>query len=93
MNSSFFFRVKNILYYRKLYLRRVLHMKIKETICTEMDERGRVIKRTRTVDIEDWNTDQGYDYGTRFGEYANPRQSSYSRIFEAYDDFRKSQQW
>lgn len=68
-------------------------MKIKETIYTEMDERGRVIKRTRTVDIEDHNTDLGYDYGTRFGDYGNPHQASINRIFEAYHDYRNSQQW
>ena len=68
-------------------------MKIKETICTEIDDRGRVIRRTRTVDIEDSSTEFGYDYATIHGDYENPRRSSISRIFEAYDDYRKSQQW
>ncbi len=67
--------------------------KIKETIYTEIDDEGRVTKRTRTVDIEESNTDFGYDFGTRYGVYGSPRQSSFNRIFEAYDDFRKSQQW
>ena len=68
-------------------------MKIKETICTEIDDNGRVLKRTRTVDIEEYNTDFGYDYGTRYTGCGNPRQSSFGRIFDAYEDFRKSQQW
>ena len=68
-------------------------MKIKETICTEIDERGRVTKSTRTIDIEGPDTDSGYDFGTRYGCYASPRQSSINRIFEAYDDYCKSQQW
>lgn len=68
-------------------------MKIKETICTEIDNRGRVIKRTRTIDIEEPDTDLGYDFGTRYGDYASPQRTSINRIFEAYDDFRKSQQW
>ena len=68
-------------------------MKIKETICTEIDDRGNVTKRTRTIDIEESSTDFGYDYGTRYGEHVNPRRSSINRIFEAYDDYRKSQQW
>ena len=68
-------------------------MKIKETICTEIDDRGRVTKRTRTIDIEESNTDFGYDYGTRYGSHGNPRRSSLNRIFEAYDDYRMSQQW
>lgn len=68
-------------------------MKIKETICTEIDNKGRVTKRTRTIDIEESHTDSGYDFGTRYGGYGSPRQSSITRIFEAYDDYRKSQQW
>ena len=68
-------------------------MKIKETIYTEVDAMGRVTKRTRTVDIEDNNTDFGYDYGTRYCGYGRPREASINRIFEAYDDYRKSQQW
>ena len=68
-------------------------MKIKETICTEIDERGRVIRRTRTVDIDDSNVERGYDYGTRYGEHVTPRHSSLDRIMEAYDEYRRSEQW
>lgn len=68
-------------------------MKIKETICTEMDERGRIVKRTRTVEYEKSNTDFGYDHATRYGEYERPRQTSIHRIMEAYDDYCRSNQW
>lgn len=68
-------------------------MKIKETIYTEVDERGHVVNHTRTVEIDDSDTNQGYDYGTRFGEFGNPRQSSLKRIYEAYEDFYKSREW
>ena len=68
-------------------------MKIKETIYTELDSRGRVIKRTRTIDIDDPYIDRGYDFGTRFCGCGEPQQSSYKRIYEAYRDYRDSQQW
>lgn len=68
-------------------------MKIKETVCTEIDERGRVIKRTRTIDIDETYTDRGYDFGTRYGDTASPRRSSFSRIVEAYEDYRRTEQW
>lgn len=68
-------------------------MKIKETIYTEIDDRGYVVKCTRTVEAVDSFTDRGYDYGTRYGDYGNPRCTSIGRIMEAYDDYRKSQQW
>lgn len=68
-------------------------MKIKETICTEVDNRGRVIKRTRTVEFEKPNTDFGYDYATRYGECERPRQTSFDRIMDAYEDYRRCEQW
>lgn len=68
-------------------------MKIKETIYTEIDDRGYVITSTRTVETVDSFTDRGYDYGTRYGAFGNPRRTSIDRIMEAYDDYRKSQQW
>jgi hypothetical protein len=68
-------------------------MKIKETIYTEIDYRGRVIKRTRTVETYESDTDRGYDYGTTCCGYGSPRQSSFDRIYEAYDDYRKSREW
>ena len=68
-------------------------MKIKETICTEIDGRGRVVRRTRTIDIDESYTDRGYDYGTRYGEPATPRRSSLGRIMEAYEDYRRTEQW
>ncbi len=66
---------------------------VKETICTKYDERGRVIKRTRTVDIEEVSTDFGYDFATRYGECERPRQTSINRIREAYDDYCKCKEW
>lgn len=68
-------------------------MKIKETICTEIDDRGRVIKRTRTIDIDESRTNRGYDYGTMYCGFGSPRQASIDRIMEAYDDYCKSNQW
>lgn len=68
-------------------------MKIKETIYTEIDERGRVIKRTRTIDIDESYTDRGYDFGTRYGEVAGPGRASFGRIMEAYEDYRRTEQW
>lgn len=68
-------------------------MKIKETICTELDERGRVIRRTRTVDVTKSDTDLGYDYGTRYGRPSSPREVSSKRIYEAYEDYRNSCEW
>lgn len=68
-------------------------MKIKETICTEIDERGHVVKRTRTVETYESVTDRGYDYGTICCGHGDPRRTSFGRIMEAYDDYRKSQQW
>ena len=68
-------------------------MRIKETICTEIDDRGRVIKRTRTIDIDESYVDRGYDFGTRYGEIAGPRHTSFGRILEAYEDYRRSEQW
>ena len=68
-------------------------MKIKETIYTEIDYRGRVIKRTRTVETYESDTDRGYDYGTIYAGCDAPRRTSMDRILEAYDDYRKSQQW
>lgn len=67
-------------------------MKIKETIYTEVDDMGRVISRTRTVETYEYNTDRGYDYGTGRG-FGSIHRSSYDRIMEAYDDYRKSRQW
>lgn len=68
-------------------------MEIKETIYTKVDDKGRVIEQTRTVDVKESNTDYGYDYGTLFGEYGNPHRSSFKRIYESYSDYRCSQQW
>ena len=68
-------------------------MKIKETIYTEIDDRGRVVKRTRTVETYESAMDRGYDYGTICCGRDEPRRTSFDRIMEAYDDYRKSQQW
>lgn len=68
-------------------------MKIKETIYTETDYRGRVIKRTRIVETVASDAERGYDYGTRYGEYDVPRNTTFGRIMEAYEDYRRSEQW
>lgn len=68
-------------------------MKIKETIYTEIDNRGRVTRRTRTVDIDDSDMNYGYDHATRYGERDCPRQASFSRIMEAYDDYCRCKEW
>lgn len=68
-------------------------MLIKETICTEIDERGRVIKQTRKVSTYESNVDYGYDYGTRYGEFGEPRRSSLDRIMDSYLDYRRTQEW
>lgn len=68
-------------------------MKIKETICTEFDERGRVVRRTRTVDVTESRMDRGYDYGTRYDRTGGPREVSSKRIYEAYEDYRNSCEW
>lgn len=68
-------------------------MKIKETIYTEIDERGRVTKHTRTIDIDESYTDRGYDFGTICCGSGSPRQTSFDRIMEAYADYRKTEQW
>lgn len=68
-------------------------MKIKETICTETDYRGRVIKRTRIVEEVASDTDRGYDYGTRYGERPAPRNVALGGIMAAYEDYLRSQEW
>jgi hypothetical protein len=68
-------------------------MKIKETIYTETDARGRIIKRTRTIEEYPDDIDRGYDYGTRYGGFGRCHEGSLNRIFAAYDDYRKTQQW
>ena len=69
-------------------------MKIKETIYTEVDRNGRVIRQSRTVEkIDNLDTDYGYDYATRHGVFNDNYKASFDRIYEAYDDYRKSQQW
>lgn len=67
-------------------------MKVKETIYTEIDERGRITKRTRNIEIDETITDRGYDHATRHGD-GNPHQGSISRIMEAYADYYKSLEW
>lgn len=68
-------------------------MKIKETICTEVDARGRVIKRTRTVDVIDSYTDRDESDRDGYRRFSDLHQASSKRIFEAYEDYRMSSQW
>lgn len=67
-------------------------MLIKETICTEIDERGRVIKRTREVRTYDEVVNRGYDYGTR-NEYDELHRSSLGRVCDAYQDYCRTKEW
>lgn len=68
-------------------------MFIKETIYTEVDEFGRAVRRTRETEIYDSSTDYGYDYGTRYGGYGNPRRSSTRRMMDAYEDDCRCREW
>lgn len=66
-------------------------MKIKETICTEVDRRGRVIKRTHTVDVIDSEMERNHRE-ERYG-FDELHRSSRKRIYEAYEDYRMSKEW
>ena len=68
-------------------------MKIKETITTEVDNRGRIIKRTRTVDIIDSETDHENGDRRGFCKVGELHRSSAKRIYEAYEDYRMSKEW
>lgn len=61
----------------------------------ELDELGRIIRRTRKrkTTITRSSTDYGYDYGTRYGGYGTPDRASMRRVMEAYGDHRRSQEW
>lgn len=68
-------------------------MKIKETICTELDKHGRVVRRTRTVDLID--SDIGHDE-IRYNEnegLCGIHQASTKRISEAIRDYYSSKEW
>ena len=68
-------------------------MKIKKTIYTEYDERGRVTRQSRTVEcVRDSYTDYDYDLDTRHG-VGNTPHSSFKSIYEAYHDLCVSRQW
>lgn len=68
-------------------------MKTIETIYTETDAQGRIIKRTHTIEKYPSNTDKGYDYGTKHCGCGCCHEASMKRIFEAHKDYRASQQW
>ena len=69
-------------------------MTIKETISTEVDDRGRVTRRTRVVDQYDEKvTNFGYDFGTRYGGVDRVHESSFDKIWDAYHDYRKTREW
>ena len=67
-------------------------MKTKETICTEYDARGRVIKRTTTVEVFDTDMDQEPD-GVGYGRNGGLHRASTKRIHEAIEDYLMSNQW
>ena len=68
-------------------------MKIKETITTEVDNRGRVIKRTHTVDVIDSETDQEHDDRSGVCRFSALHRASSKRIYEAYEDYCMSKEW
>ena len=68
-------------------------MKIKETITTEVDDRGRVIKRTRTVDVIDSEPDRERVCLSGFRGFSDLHKTSSKRIYEAYEDYRMSKEW
>ena len=68
-------------------------MVIKETICTEVDEKGRITKRTHEVKYDHRDVNRGYDYGTRYGERDDVFVGSLKGIFEALDEYRESMKW
>lgn len=65
-------------------------MKTKETIYTEYDARGRVIRRTATVEVYDEDRELYPDDG-----FTNNcvHQTSSKRIQEAIDDYRMSKEF
>ena len=67
-------------------------MKIKETICTEFDGRGKPIRRTCTVDVIDSETSQEYDEEQR-AEISGIHRASVKRINEAIEDYYRAKEW
>lgn len=68
-------------------------MKIKETIYTETyDDRGRLIKRVRTTNVTDLNSDPDYDRLERPG-FDGVQRVSVKRIREAVEDYRRTNEW
>ena len=67
-------------------------MKTKETIYTTYDAKGRVVKRTSTVEVIETDEEQHRDDRghCRCGDipWASDR-----RIREAYEDYRMTDQW
>ena len=68
-------------------------MKIKETICTEYDERGRLIRRTRTVDVLNSEENRQYDDPSDCFGFGGVHRASSKRIHEAIEDYYMSKEW
>lgn len=67
-------------------------MKTREIICTEYDARGRVIKRTTTVEV--FETERDRDYEERgYGRNGGLHRASSKRIREAIQDYRMCDEW
>jgi hypothetical protein len=64
-------------------------IKVKETICTEIDDRGRVIRRTRTVDLVDIDRDDFDECESSSGIH----RTSSKRIREAVEDYYRTKEW
>lgn len=65
-------------------------MKTKEIIWTEYDDRGRMIKRTSTVEVFETEEDRERDI---VAEISGIHRASTKRIQEAIDDYRMSRDW
>ena len=65
-------------------------MKTKETIYTEYDARGRVVRRTATVEVYDTDCNPCTDSSIT-DDWIH--KASTKRIQEAVDDYRMSKEW
>lgn len=64
---------------------------IKETIITEVNANGRIVRRIRTVEERNY-TDRDYDWDTMRG-YGYCQDVKSDRINEAYKDYQRSFDW
>lgn len=67
-------------------------MKTKETIYTEYDARGRVTKRTTTVEVFETERDRDYEE-SGYGRNGGLHRASSKCILEAIRDYRMCDEW